>query len=1114
MKRKALYVVAVVAGALGIATVALRPRAETRTTPRGAAPVATPLPAKPDASPQARLSEDPTLSRAMKCWRVHEDVNADVYRAKSYFYEAEASRDGLTFKAAGHTLSLGAPTLEQADRRIPCDAGAVSRAAFAHAVIDRTVLSEEYLFDNNRVEQLFRIARPVGSGELTVRIPVQSDLGGAVLTIPASTEGKLQSSGLKFTDAEGKVSFLYHTAVAIDAKGEKQVLSPRYEDGAIALAVPAEFMAQAAYPLLVDPFLELDSSASGGGFTLSTGFSDVPAIAIEGGGNPYVVWSERVITEAQTGAGNFEIFLRYWNGFAWKNFAGSDSGRGISNNDGDSTDPSISLEGDIKLNFCVAWQDDSSGNIEIYLRAWDGTAFVELQHDAGFGSASSGGVSFSFGESRHPSAGFVTAITPFTNPVEVRRVPVVAWEDTSAGLAEIWAMAWYPGDPGDSENGVPAVKLDWFQIQGSRSVTGLSNTPNGVSERPRLLVDTANRVNVVWQDSIDINVSTSTYEILYRRFTPSIITFTIYTPDYIANSNGEFYPVSGQVAGSWARANGAAGSDNISSTDGTNGNPSPAGRSVYPAVTVERLSGNIYVAWEESRTTTNSEIWVAVNAAGTSATWDNAGLAPAPFGNDSNELGGVSNTVTPSRTPSISVDAANRPVVVWVEDQDGNSDGLGDNFEIYCRQLVGGVTTGTWNEVGFQGFSASNNPAPNAALGGVSKTFNASLHPAVRVGNGGLPTVVWAEFVNAGSSGNMFEIFARRFFVVEPRSHRVISTDPALPPGTAIPSGGTTNQSTVDIRATMFHETPRASYFEVEVKPITAQFTGTVTATSGVVAVDPGTHLSATEASVLFSGLMNTSYHIRYRGVDDVGQKSPWLSYGGNADGVADFTISAAPPGVPAAPTNLVAGLAGTNVALSWTAPVGGADSYNVFRDTVSGFVPSVANRIATGVTVTNYTDTTVATGTPYFYVVTGVNAQGEGPPSNEATVTTQSAPGAPTGLTAAASGNQVALSWTPPAGGATSYNIYRDGSQIATGQTLTTYTDTGLAFNTTYSYTVRAVNAVGEGPDSNTATVTTGSPAAGGGGAADDEDEACGLLGAETLLALAALALFRRRRK
>ncbi len=74
------------------------------------------------------------------------------------------------------------------------------------------------------------------------------------------------------------------------------------------------------------------------------------------------------------------------------------------------------------------------------------------------------------------------------------------------------------------------------------------------------------------------------------------------------------------------------------------------------------------------------------------------------------------------------------------------------------------------------------------------------------------------------------------------------------------------------------------------------------------------------------------------------------------------------------------------------------------------------------------------------------------------------SAPTTPTNLTAAAiSSSQINLSWTPSTDniGVTGYSIRRNGVPLTT-TTLDTYTDTGLAASTLYSYTVLAFDAAG----------------------------------------------------
>jgi hypothetical protein len=98
---------------------------------------------------------------------------------------------------------------------------------------------------------------------------------------------------------------------------------------------------------------------------------------------------------------------------------------------------------------------------------------------------------------------------------------------------------------------------------------------------------------------------------------------------------------------------------------------------------------------------------------------------------------------------------------------------------------------------------------------------------------------------------------------------------------------------------------------------------------------------------------------------------------------------------------------------------------------------------------------------------------------------TSTSVPGIPGFPTATPSNGQVALSWKASQGGATSYNVYRGTSSygegstpIATGLTGTSYTDTAVVTNTTYYYTIAAVNANGTSPasiEANATVITNG---------------------------------------
>lgn len=87
--------------------------------------------------------------------------------------------------------------------------------------------------------------------------------------------------------------------------------------------------------------------------------------------------------------------------------------------------------------------------------------------------------------------------------------------------------------------------------------------------------------------------------------------------------------------------------------------------------------------------------------------------------------------------------------------------------------------------------------------------------------------------------------------------------------------------------------------------------------------------------------------------------------------------------GVPSAPINLFANPGFTQAILTWNA-VNGATSYKIYRATQSGG-PYTTSFTASS---TTYTDTGIANGTTYYYVVTAVNAQGESVRSNQAQAT------------------------------------------------------------------------------------------------------------------------------
>ena len=191
----------------------------------------------------------------------------------------------------------------------------------------------------------------------------------------------------------------------------------------------------------------------------------------------------------------------------------------------------------------------------------------------------------------------------------------------------------------------------------------------------------------------------------------------------------------------------------------------------------------------------------------------------------------------------------------------------------------------------------------------------------------------------------------------------------------------------------------------------------------------------------------------------------------------------AAPTVVPAAPTSVVATPGDAQVSLSWDA-LPGATSYNIYWSTAPGVTTSNGNIVA-GVT-NPYIQTALLNGTTYYYIITAVNAVGEGAASPQVSAAPSAAAAvaaAPTGVTATTGDNQIAIGWTPVAG-VTSYNIYwstTSGVTTASGTRIpgaaNPYLHASLINGTTYYYIVTAVNGIGESAPSSQVSATAAVP-------------------------------------
>ncbi len=164
-------------------------------------------------------------------------------------YKASVDADGCTFipflgadaernfplRLSLQSVRVGGTELDQVARGV--------ETTGARVAVNRADLVEVYDATTEQLRQSFAFDRlPAGRGAIEIVLRVDSELVGTNI-----------AGGVSFEGPRGNV--FYRGLVVFDAAGQRRELPIAYGDGHIRLCVPADFVANAQLPLVVDPLL-------------------------------------------------------------------------------------------------------------------------------------------------------------------------------------------------------------------------------------------------------------------------------------------------------------------------------------------------------------------------------------------------------------------------------------------------------------------------------------------------------------------------------------------------------------------------------------------------------------------------------------------------------------------------------------------------------------------------------------------------------------------------------------------------------------------------------------------------------------------------------------------
>ncbi len=225
------------------------------------------------------------------------------------------------------------------------------------------------------------------------------------------------------------------------------------------------------------------------------GHSYYPSLQLDMQGNPCITWYYWDLDIKK-----HEIYYVKWDGSQWEVADGSPytgTNANVSQNDGDSCSPSLQL--DYQGNPCIAWNDSTPGEFEIYYAKWDGSQWVVA--DGSPYTGANANVSQNDGGSIFPSL-----------QLDLQGNPCIAWQysDVDIGFYQISYAKW--------------DGTGWVVANGSPYTQANTNVSQnfGPSYNPSLQLDLQGNPHLVWWDNcFDVGME----EIIFIQYAPNQLLF-------------------------------------------------------------------------------------------------------------------------------------------------------------------------------------------------------------------------------------------------------------------------------------------------------------------------------------------------------------------------------------------------------------------------------------------------------------------------------------------------------------------------------------------------------------------------------------------------------------